>query len=160
MAAAVGVDVGAEHAGLLAVGDRLADQPEVVAQQRRREALHELHRLAQLDLEDDGEVAVAAEPFEVQPGDAAQPLGGIGDAVERGAALGEHLAHRALEDRDQQVVLALEVEIDGAGRHAGGAGDVGDLRLEEAVLGEDLGGGAQDGVALVAAAAAVLPDRR
>ena len=57
----------------------------------------------------------------------------------------------ALEDRDEQVVLALEVEVDGAGRDAGDARDVGDLRLEEAVLGEDLGGGAQDRVALVAA---------
>ena len=35
------------------------------------------------------------------------------------------------------------------GGDAGGAGDVGDLRLEEAVAGEDLRGGLEDGVALV-----------
>ena len=64
------------------------------------------------------------------------------------AALGERLAHGALEDRDQQVVLAAEVEVDGAGGDAGGAGDVGDLGVEEAALGEDVDRGAQDGVAL------------
>ena len=81
----------------------------------------------------------------------AQPLARIVDAGERGAAFGERLAHRALEDRDEQVVLAAEVEVDGAGGDAGGAGDVGDLRVEEAALGEDVDGGAQDRVALVGA---------
>ena len=55
---------------------------------------------------------------------------------------------RALEDRDQQVVLAAEIEVDGAGGDAGDARDVGDLRVEKAALGEDVDGGAQDGVAL------------
>ena len=40
-----------------------------------------------------------------------------------------------------------EVEVDGAGGDAGGAGDVGDLGVEEAALGEDVDGGAQDRVA-------------
>ena len=78
-----------------------------------------------------------------------EPLARIVDAGERGAALGDRLAHRPLEERDEQVVLAAEVEIDGAGGHAGGAGDVGHLRLEEAVAGEHLGRGLEDGVALV-----------
>ena len=91
-------------------------------------------RLPQLDLEDDGEVAVAAEALEVQAGDLAQPLDRVGHAGERRAAFGDRLLHRALEDRDEQVVLAAEVEVDGAGGDAGGAGDVGDLRVEEAVL--------------------------
>ena len=59
------------------------------------------------------------------------------------------LAHRALEERDQQVVLAAEVEVDRAGGDAGGARDVGDLRLEEAVAGEDLRGGLENRVAFV-----------
>ena len=78
-----------------------------------------------------------------------QPLVRIGDALERRAPFGDRLAHRALEQRDQQVVLAAEVEVDRAGRHAGGAGDVGHLRLEEAVAGEDLRRGFEDRVALV-----------
>ena len=62
------------------------------------------------------------------------------------------LAHGALEDRDEQVVLAAEVEVDGAGGDAGGAGDVGHLGVEEAALGEDRDGGAEDGLVLVAPA--------
>ena len=69
---------------------------------------------------------------------------GIGDAGERGAAFGDRLVHRALEDRDEEVVLAAEVEVDGAGGDAGGAGDVGDLGAEEAARGEGVDGGAQD----------------
>ena len=96
----------------------------------------------------------------MQVGDPAQPLARVGDALERGAALGNRLAHRALEDRHQQVVLAAEVQVDGAGGDAGDAGDVGHLRLEEAVLGEDLGRGPQDGVALVAGWGGLFHDRQ
>ena len=123
----------------------VADDAEVLAQVGRGEALHELRRLPQLDLEDDGQVAVAAEAVEVQPGDLAQAL----DADRRVAAtlsrpVGDRLLHRALEDRDEQVVLAAEVEIDRAGGDAGGAGDVGDLGVEEAARGEGVDGGAED----------------
>ena len=79
---------------------------------------------------------------------------GIDDAGQRDATLGDGLAHHPLEDRDQQVVLAVKVEIDGAGGDAGDARDVGHLGAEEAALGEDADGGAQDGVALVGRAAA------
>ena len=96
--------------------------------------------------------AVASEAVEVQPGDRAQPLARIADARDAPAPLGDARPHRALEDRDEQVVLAAEVEIDGAGGDAGGARDVGDLGVEEAARGEDVDGGAQDGVPLVGAA--------
>ena len=147
LAASRRLDVGAEQPVALAVGDRLADQPEVVAQQRRGKALHELRRLPQLDLKDDREVAIGAEAGEVAAGQAAQPLGRIAQIGDRGAAGLQTLAHAALEDRDEQVVFAFEVEIDRAGGDAGGAGDVGDLGVEEAALGEDVDGGAEDGVA-------------
>ena len=124
--------------------------PEVLAQVARREALHELRRLPQLDLEDDGQIAIAAQPLEVQTGDAAQALARVGRADERRAPFGDGVLHRAFEDRDEQVVLAAEVEIDGAGGDAGGLGHVGDLGVEEAALREHTGGGAHDGVALVA----------
>ena len=42
----------------------------------------------------------------------------------------------------------MEVEVDGAGGDAGGAGDVGHLRVEVAALGEHIDGRAQDRVAL------------
>jgi hypothetical protein len=49
---------------------------------------------------------------------------------------------------DEQVVFALEVEIDGAGGDAGAAGDVRHLRGEEAAFREDAGRGVEDRVAL------------
>ncbi len=65
---------------------------------------------------------------------------------------GVELEHASLEQRDQQVVLALEVEIDRAVGHAGFLRDVRDFRGEEPVAREDSLGGRQDAVALVAAA--------
>jgi len=131
----------------LAVGNRFADQPEIVAEQRRRQPFHELGRLPQLDLKHDREVAVVAEAREVGARQAAQPLARIPQVGGGGAAGREPLAHAALEDRDQEIVFAFEIQVDGAGGDAGGAGDVGDLGVEEAALGEDVNRGAEDGVA-------------
>ena len=74
----------------------------------------------------------------------AEPRRGIRDVLNGGAPLGEHVVHRPLEDRHEQVVLALEIEIDGPCGHARHPRDVGDLGLEVAVLREDLGCCAQD----------------
>ena len=74
LAASGRVDLLAEQALGLPFGDDVADEAEVLAQVRGREALHELGGLPQLDLKDDGEIAVAAEPAEVQRRDFAQPL--------------------------------------------------------------------------------------
>ena len=106
-------------------------------------------RVTLLDLDDHRQVAIPAESFEVEPGDPAQPLGRSSHANQRRSSLLDCVAHGALKDGDQQVVLAAEVEVDGAGRDPGDAGHVGDLGLEVAVPGEDLDRGAEDGVALV-----------
>ena len=138
----------AKDPGRLAVGDRGADEAEVIADHRRREPLHELRGLPQLDLKDDGETAVAAETREVEAREAAEPLDRIAHGGDRRASLLEAIAHRPLEDGDEEVVLAAEVQVDGAGGDAGRARDVGDLGVEEAAVGEDVGGGAQDQLAL------------
>ena len=109
---------------------------------------------------DDGEVPIAAEAIEVEPGDAAKPVDRVGDVGQRGPPFGDGVLHGALEDRDQQVVLAAEIEVDGAGGDARDAGDVGDLGLEVAVAGEHLDCRAQDGVALVGRPAAALTAAR
>ena len=70
------------------------------------------------------------------------------DAVAPG---GDRLFHRFLEDRDEQVVLAAEVEVDRAGGDAGGPRHIGDLGVEVAARREGFDGGAQQRVALVAA---------
>jgi hypothetical protein len=51
--------------------------------------------------------------------DAPQPLNRVvhpGDVL---APFGDRLAHRALEDGDQEIVLASEIEINGSSRDAG-----------------------------------------
>ena len=65
------------------------------------------------------------------------------------ASGGDRLLHRFLEDRDQQVVLASEVQIDRACGDAGRARHVGHLCIEEAACREGRGGGPQQGIALV-----------
>src|SRR5439155_16093124 len=67
---------------------------------------------------------------------------------DRRSALREAVAHGALENRDEKIVLAAEIEIDGAGGDAGRARDVRHLCVEEASVGEDVGGGAEDQIAL------------
>jgi hypothetical protein len=104
---------------------------------RGREAFHELDRLAQLHLHDDGEIAIPAQPFEVEAGDAAEPFNGVRDVDQCGPSFGDGVLHRPLEDRHQQVVLAAEVEVDCTGRDAA-TRDVGDLGLEVAVLANTL----------------------
>src|SRR4029077_3667934 len=104
--------------------NRLADQAEVIAKQRRREPLHELGRLAQLHLKDDGKVAVLAEAGEMAARQTEQAFTRIAQVGNGGAPARETVAHAPLEDRDEQVVLALEVEVHRAGSDAGRAGDV------------------------------------
>ena len=52
------------------------------------------------------------------------------------------------EDGDEELVRAAEVQIDRAGGDPRRACDVGDLRVEVAALGEDVGGGAENQIAL------------
>ena len=78
-----------------------------------------------------------------------EALDRVVDAVECLTDGCERLMHRALENRDQQVVLAPEVQIHGAGSHAGLPRDVGDLGVEEPSPGEQRGGGLEDQVTLL-----------
>ena len=95
-----------------------------------------------------GQVAVGSEALQVQPRDAAQARFRV-QPLECRPALGDGRSHRALEDRHEQVVLAPEIEINGARRDAGGPGDISHLCVEETVARERLDGGGQDSFPLV-----------
>ena len=62
----------------------------------------------------------------------------------------ERFFNAAVEDRMQDVFLALEVQVDGAVGDPGFARDVGDFRIEVTVVGEDAGSGAQDCLTFIA----------
>ena len=85
---------------------------------------------------------------QVEPREQPEPFGGVADLGGRGAGLRERLARRPLEQLHQQVVFTAEIQVDRAGRDSCRACDVGDLGIEKPALGEDVDGGAQDGVAL------------
>ena len=116
-----------------------------------RSALHELRRLPQLDLKDDRQIAIAAHPIEMHARDRPKPRRRVGERRHAGAPCVDRLAHGAIEDRDEQVVLAAEIQVDGAGGDPCGPRDVGHLRVEEAARGKDVDGGAEDRLALVPA---------
>ncbi len=79
---------------------------------------------------------------------AAQPFGRIGDGRHFRPPLAKLFLHGAFEDGDEQVVLAVEVEVDGAGGDAGCTCHVGHLGVEVAAFGEHIDGRAQDRIAL------------
>ena len=62
----------------------------------------------------------------------------------------EQALDAVLEERDEQLVLRLEVEVDGPVGDSGGLGDLADARRVEALLREDAHGGVEDALALVA----------
>ena len=148
-AARVGLIAATKDAARLPVGNHASDDPEVFAELRRGEALHELRRLPELDLKNHGQGPVPAEPAEMEPGDFAQPLDRIGQGVDAPPTVGDGVFHRSLEDRDEEVVLAAKVQVDRAGGDTGGAGDVCDLSVEEAAGGERIDRGPQQRVTLV-----------
>ena len=83
---------------------------------------------------------------QVQLRKSAQPFARIRRGRGGRASLRQAFAHRALEDRHEQVVFAAEIQIHRPGGDAGGVGDVRDLRVEKAALGEHVGCGTKDGV--------------
>src|SRR2546425_740702 len=89
-------EIGSESPGGLALGDCRADEAEIVAQQRRRKALHELGRLAGLHLKDDRPAAIAAQARQMQPGESAQPLSRLVQVGRRRPSFGERLTHGLL----------------------------------------------------------------
>ena len=128
------MEVAAERSLALAVLDDLAEDVQVVGDLLLREEAHELEAVPQLDLGDDGQGAVAAEGLEVVADGDAHPLVGaahVGQvALERLQVVPRVLA----EDRDEDVFLAVEVEVDRAVSDARGLGDLRDFGVEVAVL--------------------------
>ena len=90
-----------------------------------------------------------SQTLQMHAGEPPEALDRVVHAVQCLAGGLEPLVHRTLEDRDQQVVLAPEVQIHCAGRDTRLPRDIGDLRVEEPAAGEQLRGGFEDEVSLV-----------
>src|SRR6266849_5872655 len=126
-----------------------ADQREVRGDLLARGPAEELLALAQLDLYHLGEVRVPLEHLEMKPDEPphlGHCVGLVGDRAPQGRDEGRHLLP---EERDEDVFLGLEVEIDGPGRDPGLARDVRHPRAEVALAGEDPNRGLDDLLGLV-----------
>src|SRR5262252_6652133 len=81
--------------------------------------------------------------------EASEPLAWIVDRLELAAGLAEEVIHGGREDRPQEIVFVLEVEVDGAIGDAGGACDLRDARVEVTGACKDSGRRLEDRVELL-----------
>src|SRR6185437_8923326 len=108
----VRVQINTKDPGTLSLFKCRTNQREILCKTGRRKLLHKLGRAAQLNLENDGQIAIGAEPFEMQCRDLAQFLLWIRDTLDSFPRGVECFFNAAIEDRMENVFLALEVEID------------------------------------------------
>ena len=118
----------------------------------RRGASEELLPLSQLDLENLGELGVLLQDPEVEGHDLPNLRQGIALGGDFPPYRRDPLRHLLAEERDEDLVLGLEVEIDRAARDAGLAGDVRNARVVVAVPREDANRGVDDLLGLVGVA--------
>src|SRR5215510_12408356 len=136
----VGADLPARHA---LVQDR-PDEIEVRRDFVRGRAAEELVALAQLDLHHFGQIGITLEDGEVERHQLADLR--FGPALQRDLAAhqGHPLRHLFPEERDEDLVLGAEVQIDRAARNPGFSGDVGHARVVIPVASEHADGRVDD----------------
>src|SRR5213593_3302922 len=141
--------VGAEHAGGHALLEHRADQVEVRGDLVGGGAAEELLALAQLDLHHLRHVGSCLQRLEVQAHQPAQLGRRVRLSGDVFAQPAHEFCHLLPEQRDEDLVLGLEVEVDGAAGDAGLARDVGDARVVEAAAREHAHGRVDDLLGLV-----------
>src|SRR5215217_3684752 len=145
----VRVQIRAKDAGALAFFKGRTNQREILCKTSRRKLFHKLRRAAQLDLENDCEIAIGAESLEMQRRDLAQFLPWILNALDLFPRGVERFLNAAIKNRMKNIFLALEVKINGAVGDAGLASNISNFRIEVTVVREDTGGSAQDCFTLI-----------
>src|SRR5262249_31094275 len=122
------IEVLPELAALHPLADDGLEEPEVLDELRAREALDEPGAPPQLDLEDRRQVSVGGEVRDVDVEDVAEARARGRLRLEETASDREELLHLLVEDDPEEVLLVLEIEVDGALGDAGGRGDLRDAR--------------------------------
>src|SRR5215510_7681156 len=126
-----------------------ADQREVRGDLLASGPPEELLSLAQLELDDLGQVGVVLEDLEVQSHESPQLRHGVALLGDGSPQRAHEAGHLLAEQRDENLLLRVEVEIDRAGRDARLARDVGHARVEVALPGEHLDRGFDDLLRLI-----------
>src|SRR4029078_5021089 len=146
----VRVQIRAKDAGALTLFECRTNQREILCKTSRRKLFHKLRRAAQFDLENDCQIAIGAESLEMQCRDLAQLFSWICNGLDLFPRGVERFLDTAIEDRMENVFLALEIKVDGAIGDTGFASDIGDFRIEITIMCEDTYGGAHNGFTLIA----------
>src|SRR5213076_1314944 len=115
-------------------------------------AAEEFLPLAEFDLDDLGEIGVLLDHPEVQRDDLADLRDGVAFRGDLLPHEGHPLGHLLAKERDEDVVLGLEVEVDRAARDSRFARDVRDAGVVVAVAREDADRGVDDRLRLVGVA--------
>src|SRR5215467_13422151 len=145
----LGCDLHRQIAADLPGGRALLEHVVVGRHLVRGRAPEEFLPLSQLDLEHLRELGVVLEDPEVQRDDLAHLREGIALGGDFSPDRRHPLGHLLPEERDEDLVLGFEVEIDRAAGDAGLARDVGDARVVVAVSREDANRGVDDLLGLV-----------
>jgi len=134
----LGMERSAEDASLLSMLDDGPQNLEVLADFLLRELAHELQAVAQLDLENDRDRAIASHRRQIRTDRASKPLLRVGDARELVPEQIQMFSRVLAEDRDEQMLLVLEVQIDRSVSDTRFFRDFGDLRVEVAGARKDI----------------------
>src|ERR1041385_8723130 len=105
----VRLQISAKDAGALSLFECRTNQREILSETSRRKLLHKLGRAAQFNLENDCQIAIGAEPFEMQRRDLAQFLLWIRYVFDPFPCGVECFFNAAIEDRMEDVFLAFEI---------------------------------------------------
>jgi len=142
-------DVPAEGPFLLTVFDDFADQVQVALELQLVVFPHKPAALAQFHLEHRGQIRIGLKLRQMHANQFGETLPGIAMFLGPVAEFGDDQLHLVFKKTNQEIILVLEVEIDGAISDVGQARDFRHLGIEEALLGKDLYGRVQNALTFV-----------
>src|SRR5262249_38304651 len=142
-------NIGAEDSCLLAFAQDAFDYVKVFHQEIVGKLAEKLRTVSQLGLKNNRQAAVGPQGFQVEEGHAPQLFPRIGYLVQRSPGPLNKAVEGRIDGCHQQLILILEVQIDGAVSYAGPVGDLGHAGMKEAMLGDDFDRGIEDSLVLV-----------
>jgi hypothetical protein len=144
-----GTDVSSECAQLLALRDDVSHPIQILAEFTTGEKAHKSSRMTSFDLQYMGQRMIASNGFKVEANHQAQLLDRVIRARNLLVETNDEAAEDVVENRHQEMLFALEVEIQRAVGDLGLGSDIGHPGGEIPLGGKDLDGGAEDPVSLL-----------
>src|SRR5207248_974398 len=139
----------------LAIANDLADEVEVVDKVALRKFVEKFGALAELGLEDHGQLAIFPQRLQVKNRQPMQALARVklGEISPRGLHEGNE---GGVDHPHEDLFLVFEIKINGAVCDIGAGGDVRDVSGKVSVAGEDGDGGLQNAIPFFTAAGGLI----